>query len=61
MGNLTAPVFGLIKAIDGLFAKKFRYFLERRFLLASQKQGGVAVVHNGIGSILVDGLWLIIC
>ena len=41
MGNLTAPVFRLVIEINGLFSQQLRNFLERGFLLASQKQGAV--------------------
>ena len=56
MGNLAAPVLGLIEAVDGLLAQQLRDFFQGGFLLTSQKQGGVAVAHNGIRGILVDGL-----
>ena len=56
MGNLAAPVLGLIEAVDGFLAQQLRDFFQGGFLLASQKQGGVAVAHNGIRGILVDGL-----
>lgn len=56
MGNLTAPVFGLVIEINGLFPQQLRNFLERGFLFASQKQGAVTVTDNGICRILVDGL-----
>ena len=57
MGNLAAPVLGLIEAVDGLLAQKLRDFFQGGFLLASQKQGGVSVAHNGVCGVLVDGLY----
>ena len=39
-----------------VFPQQLRNFLERGFLLASQKQGAVAVTHDGIRRVLVDGL-----
>ena len=56
MGNLAAPVFGLVIEINGLFPQQLRNFLEGGFLLASQKQGAVTVTDDGIRRILVDGL-----
>ena len=54
--NLAAPVLGLIEAVDGLLAQQLRDFFQGGFLLASQKQGAVAVTHDGIRRVLVDGL-----
>ena len=54
--NLAAPVFRLIEAVDGLLAQQLRDLLQGGFLLASQKQGAVAVTHDGIRRVLVDGL-----
>ena len=56
MGNLAAPVFGLVIEINGLFPQQLRNLLERGLLLASQKQGAVAVTNDGIRRVLVDGL-----
>ena len=56
MGNLAAPVLGLIEAVDGLLAQQLRNLFQRPFLLASQKQGAVAVADDGICRVLVDGL-----
>jgi hypothetical protein len=56
MRNLAAPVFRLVIEINGLFPQQFRNFLERGFLLASQKQSAVTVTDNGICRVLVDGL-----
>ena len=56
--NLAAPVFRLIEAVDGFLVQYLRDFFQGGFLLASQKQGGVAVAHNDFGSIFVDGFQL---
>ena len=58
MGNLTAPVFGLVIEINGLFPQQLRNFLERGFLLAAEKKGAVSVARDGVSCILVDGLEL---
>ena len=56
VGDLAAPVLGLIEAVDGLLAQQLRDLFQGGFLLASQKQGAVAVAHNGVCGVLVDGL-----
>ena len=58
MGNLAAPVLGLIEAVDGLLAQQLRDLLQGGLLFAAQKQGAVAVAHDGIRRVLVDGLEL---
>ena len=54
--GLRAAVFGLAQAVDGLLAQQLRDLFQRGLLLASQKQGDVAVADNGICRVLVDGL-----
>ena len=56
MRNLAAPVLRLIETVDRFFPQQLRNFFQGGFLLASQKQGAVAVTHDGIRRVLVDGL-----
>ena len=58
MGNLAAPIFGLIEAVDGLPAQRGVQVLEGGGLRAAQEKGGVAVSDDGVGIVLVDGLEL---
>ena len=54
--NLAATVLRLIKTVDRFFPQQLRDLLQGGFLFASQKQGAVAVTHDGIRRVLVDGL-----
>ena len=58
MGDLTAPVFGLVIGIDCLLSQQFRNLFERGFLLASQEQGTVAVADDGFPLLLKERLEL---
>ena len=54
--NLAAPVLRLIETVNRFFPQQLRNFFQGGFLFASQKQGAVAVTHDGIRRVLVDGL-----
>ena len=56
MGNLAAAVLRLIETVDRFFPQQLRNFFQGGFLLASQKQGAVAVTHDGIRRVCVPPL-----
>ena len=58
MGNLAAPIFGLIEAVNGLLAQSGVQVLEGGGLRAAQEEGGIAVADDSIGIVLVDGFEL---
>lgn len=56
--GLTPAAFAGVERIDCLPAEQLLHFLEGRFFLSAQEQQCVAVSHNGVGVVLVDGLEL---
>ena len=56
MRNLASTIFRLIEAVNRFFPQQLRNFFQGRFLLASQKQGAVAVTHDGIRRVCVPPL-----
>ena len=58
MGYLAAPAFAGIVGVDGFTPQRLRQLLERGTLLAAQEQHAVAVAHDGVGVVLVDGFEL---
>ena len=58
VGYLAAPAFAGIVGVDGFTPQRLRQLLERGTLLAAQEQHAVAVAHDGVGVVLVDGFEL---
>ena len=58
VGYLTAPAFAGIVGVIGLTPQRLRQLLKRGTLLATQEQHAVAVAHDGVDIVLVDGFKL---
>ena len=58
MGNLAAPVLGLIEAVDGLLAQQLGHILVGALLVAAQVEEGVRIADNPLPVVFEQGLQL---
>ena len=56
--GLTPAAFAGVEGIDGFLAEQLLHFLKGCLFFSAQEQQCVAVSHNGVGVVLVDGLEL---
>lgn len=55
MRNVPPPVFGSVEAVNRFFPQNLGDFFQRRFFLAAEEKGCVAIPDDGVGVFLVDG------